>query len=438
MKKLIYLLLAMTLIVGCQNGKTQESKRLYMWLDCEANFERLSTPDSIDYYMGRIKELGFTDVVADVKSIMGEVLYKSDIAPYMGEWNGTVRSEEYDMLAEVEAACRKHGLGCFASLNVFCGGHNFVKRGIIYNEHPEWQSIGWWHNKLLPVNEMDFNYNGMVNPANPEVREYQLAILEEFARKYPTIDGIIFDRVRYDDIWADFSPLSLADFATYAGLEKSPEPKDIMTWYEDENGKWRHKPATYFKEWMEYRAGVIKSFVEEAHKRIKAINPNLLLGDYTGAWYPTYYYVGVNWASEKYNPAEEFEWASENYYKTGYADLLDVYMTGLYYTPITKHEVDTHFPDIGQRMEAGMDAEARNYWYCVEGAAELAQKITCGVVPVVGSIYVEQYMGDEERFGRAVTQAIESCDGGMMLFDLCHIVSHNWWDTLQRAIERAE
>ena len=438
MKKLIYLLLAMTLIVGCQNGKTQESKRLYMWLDCEANFERLSTPDSIDYYMGRIKELGFTDVVADVKSIMGEVLYKSDIEPYMGEWNGTVRSEEYDMLAEVEAACRKHGLGCFASLNVFCGGHNFVKRGIIYNEHPEWQSIGWWHNKLLPVNEMDFNYNGMVNPANPEVREYQLAILEEFARKYPTIDGIIFDRVRYDDIWADFSPLSLADFATYAGLEKSPEPKDIMTWYEDENGKWRHKPATYFKEWMEYRAGVIKSFVEEAHKRIKAINPNLLLGDYTGAWYPTYYYVGVNWASEKYNPAEEFEWASENYYKTGYADLLDVYMTGLYYTPITKHEVDTHFPDIGQRMEAGMDAEARNYWYCVEGAAELAQKITCGVVPVVGSIYVEQYMGDEERFGRAVTQAIESCDGGMMLFDLCHIVSHNWWDTLQRAIERAE
>ena len=438
MKKLIYLLLAMTLIVGCQNGKTQESKRLYMWLDCEANFERLSTPDSIDYYMGRIKELGFTDVVADVKSIMGEVLYKSDIAPYMGEWNGTVRSEEYDMLAEVEAACRKHGLGCFASLNVFCGGHNFVKRGIIYNEHPEWQSIGWWHNKLLPVNEMDFNYNGMVNPANPEVREYQLAILEEFARKYPTIDGIIFDRVRYDDIWADFSPLSLADVAPYAGLEKSPEPKDIMTWYEDENGKWRHKPATYFKEWMEYRAGVIKSFVEEAHKRIKAINPNLLLGDYTGAWYPTYYYVGVNWASEKYNPAEEFEWASENYYKTGYADLLDVYMTGLYYTPITKHEVDTHFPDIGQRMEAGMDAEARNYWYCVEGAAELAQKITCGVVPVVGSIYVEQYMGDEERFGRAVTQAIESCDGGMMLFDLCHIVSHNWWDTLQRAIERAE
>ena len=436
MKKLLYIAFALVLLVGCNNP--QPTKRLYMWLDCEANFERLSTPDSIDYYMSRIKELGFTDVVADVKSIMGEVLYKSDIAPYMGEWHGTVRSIDYDMLTEVEAACRKYGLGCYASLNVFCGGHNFVKRGIIYNEHPEWQSIGWWHNKLVPVNEMDFNYNGMVNPANPEVREYQLAILEEFARKYPTIDGLIFDRVRYDDIWADFSPLSLNDFATYAGLDKAPKPEEIMTWYQDEKGKWRHRPEEHFLLWMEYRANVIKSFVVEAHERIKAINPNLILGDYTGAWYPTYYYVGVNWASEKYNPAEEFEWASENYYKTGYADLLDVYMTGLYYTPITKHEVDTNFPDIGQRMEAGMDAEARNYWYCVEGAAELAQKITCGVVPVVGSIYVEQYMGDEERFGRAVTQAIESSSGGMMLFDLCHIVSHDWWNTLQTAIKRVE
>ena len=436
MKRILYIVLAAALFMSCTTP--EPPKKLYMWLDCEAHFERLSTPDSVDYYMARIKELGFTDVVADMKSIMGEVLYKSDIAPYMGEWNGTVRSEDYDMLAEVEAACRKHGLGCYTSLNIFCGGHNFVKRGIIYNEHPEWQSIGWWHNQLIPVNEMEFNYNGMVNPANPEVREYQLAILEEFTRRYPTIDGIIFDRVRYDDIWADFSPLSLADFAAYAGLEEAPRPEEIMTWHEDAEGKWHHKPEAHFKLWMEYRANVIKSFVEEAHKRIKAINPNLVLGDYTGAWYPTYHYVGVNWASEKYNPAEDFDWASENYYKTGYAELLDVYMTGLYYTLVTKEEVDDQYQSVGQRTEAGMDAEARSYWYCVEGGAEMAQKITCGVVPVVGSIYVEQYQGDEERFGRAVTQAIESCSGGMMLFDLCHIVAHDWWGTLQKAIERAE
>ena len=436
MKKFLYLALALMVFAGC-SSKAPE-KRLYMWLDCEANFERLSTPDSIDYYIARIKDLGFTDVVADVKSIMGEVLYKSDIAPYMGEWEGTVRPLDYDMLAEVESACRKYGLGCFASLNVFAGGHNFFNRGIIYDEHPEWQTIGWYHNKLMPISEMRFTYNGMVNPANPEVREYQLAILEEFARKYPTIDGLIFDRVRYNDIWADFSPLSLADFAEYAGLAEAPKPEEILSWHKDAEGKWQHQPEKHFKLWLEYRAGVIKSFVEEAHTRLKAINPKLQLGDYTGAWYPTYYYMGVNWASVNYNPAEKFEWATENYYKTGYADLLDIYMTGLYYTPITKQELDDQHAALGQRTEDGMDAEARDYWYCVEGGAELAEEITCGVVPVVGSIYVEQYEGDEERFGRAVTQAIVSSSGGMMLFDMCHIVARDWWDTLKTAIENAE
>lgn len=85
-----------------------------------------------------------------------------------------------------------------------------------------------------------------------------------------------------------------------------------------------------------------------------------------------------------------------------------------------------------------MDAEAMNYWYCVEGAAELAEQITCGVVPVVGSIYVEQYEGDVQRFQKAVTQAIVSSGGGMMLFDMCHICSRDWWAELESAIEAAE
>ena len=78
----------------------------------------------------------------------------------------------------------------------------------------------------------------------------------------------------------------------------------------------------------------------EAHRQLKEINPRLLIGDYTGAWYQTYYYVGVNWASEQFDPARYFDWATPEYRNTGYADLLDIYMTGLYYTLVTKAEVD--------------------------------------------------------------------------------------------------
>ena len=33
----------------------------------------------------------------DMKSIMGEVLYDSEIAPYMGDWEGVERSRDYGL-----------------------------------------------------------------------------------------------------------------------------------------------------------------------------------------------------------------------------------------------------------------------------------------------------------------------------------------------------
>ena len=70
----------------------------YMWFDCEANYATLSHPDSIRYYIQKSKDLGFGNMVVDVKSIMGEVLYDSEIAPYMGDWEGVERPRDYDML----------------------------------------------------------------------------------------------------------------------------------------------------------------------------------------------------------------------------------------------------------------------------------------------------------------------------------------------------
>ena len=42
------------------------------------------------------------------------------------------------------------------------------------------------------------------------------------------------------------------------------------------------------------------------------------------------------------------------------------------------------------------------YCYSVEGGAEIAKQVTCGVVPVIGSIYVEQYLDDFSLFRPAV------------------------------------
>ena len=425
-------------LLGCNGAKQLNNN--YMWFDCEANYATLSHPDSIDFYLTKCQEIGFDNVVVDVKSIMGEVLYDSKIAPYMGDWEGVERGRDYDMMRYFIDYGHSKGMKVFASLNVFAGGHNYFDRGIIYGVHQDWQSICYEKGKLVPISSIKTNYNGMLNPADPQVQQYQLDILKEFVAKYPDCDGLIFDRVRYDGMTADFSELSRKMFEDYAGVEVENFPEDIISWY-DADGKLRDTwvPGKHFKKWVEWRASVIHDFVVTAHKELKAINPDLILGDYTGAWYPTYYQVGVNWASRDYDPSQvpEYQyWATEDYCKTGYAEELDVYMTGLYYSFITKDDVDKATGVVGQRSEAGMD-NSLTYCYSVEGGAEIARQITKGVVPVIGSIYVEQYLGDFTPFRPAVEQALKSTEG-VMIFDIVHLNKHKLWDELEQAMKNAE
>ncbi len=442
MRKLFILvstLVSAAFMASCAQSSDNEKlvNHNYMWFDCEANFRTLSHPDSIMFYLKKCKDLGFGNVVVDVKSIMGEKLYDSKIAPYMGEFDGVVRSRDYDMMGYFIEYGHELGLKVFGSLNVFAGGHNDFERGIIYEDKADWQSICYIKGELVPISVAKPSYNGMLNPANPDVQQYQIDILKEYVSRYPELDGLIFDRVRYDEITSDFSELSRKQFEEYAGVKVENFPEDLISWY-DEKGNLRQSPAPgkHFKKWVEYRAMVIHDFVERSHKELKEINPDLIIGDYTGAWYPTYFTVGVNWASKDYDPSQvpEYQvWASEDYHKTGYAEMLDVYMTGLYYSFITKDDVDKATGVVGQRSEAGMD-NSLTYCYSVEGGAEIAKEITKGVVPVIGSIYVEQYLGDFTPFGPAVEQALKSTDG-VMIFDIVHLNKHKLWDELEEVMK---
>lgn len=434
LKKYIILPLLAASLAACTAPK--QFNQNYMWFDCEANYATLSSPDSIDFYLDRVHSLGFDNVVVDVKSIMGSVLYDSQIAPYMSPWEGVERPRDYDMMGIFIEKGHSKGMRVFASLNVFAGGHNYFNNGIIYQDHSDWQSINYHQGKLVPISSIKTNYNGMLNPSIPEVQDYELSILKEFVTKYPSCDGLIFDRVRYDGITSDFSDLSRSQFEDWAGLQIENWPEDVLSWY-DENGELRQSwvPGKYFNQWCEWRSSVIYNFVEKTHKALKEINPDLIIGDYTGAWYPTYNQVGVNWASKQYDPSLDFDWATPTYKNTGYAELLDVYMTGLYYSNITKEDIDKATGIKGQSTEAGLKLDL-SYCYSVEGGAELAKKITCGVVPVVGSIYVEQYLGEMEKFPLAVEQSLKST-GGVMVFDVVHLGKHGLWNALEGAMRSA-
>jgi hypothetical protein len=426
---LIFCVVACALMnMSVASGK---EKPKYMWFDAEANFKRLSTPDSIIYYLKVIKDAGFTDAVLDVKTIMGEVLYQSKLAPFFEQYDGVKHPRDYDMLAVFIREGHRLGLKVHASLNMFAGGHNYLNRGIIYTTHPQWQSVVYVNGKLMPISEKKWAYDGMLNPVNPEVRTYELNVLREFVDKYKALDGIVLDRVRFDGIDADFSPLSKSEFEKYAGLKLDRFPEDIIEW-KQKDGAWSWERGKYFRQWIEWRAGIIGSFFREARAAVKKINPQLSFGDYTGSWYPVYDEVGVNWASPKYDPAKEYDWATPEYKKSGYANQLDVYMTGLYYNEVTVAELNKlNEVTSKDRVEASM-GKTKDYWYSVEGGAQLAKKVTAGDVPVTGGVLVDLYK-DPQQFQRAVRMCLQVTDG-VMLFDIVHVINNKWWGVLKQAL----
>ena len=84
--RFLIILLAVCLLVISYKPDNQRVNHNYMWFDCEANYATLSSPDSIEFYLKKCRDLGFGNVVVDMKSIMGEVL----LPLKGGKWKGCV------------------------------------------------------------------------------------------------------------------------------------------------------------------------------------------------------------------------------------------------------------------------------------------------------------------------------------------------------------
>ena len=107
-------------------------------------------------------------------------------------------------------------------------------------------------------------------------------------------------------------------------------------------------------------------------------------------------------------------------------------MTGLYYNEVTVAELNKlNEVTSKNRVEASM-GKTKDYWYSVEGGAQLAKKVTAGDVPVTGGVLVDLYK-DPQQFQRAVRMCLQATDG-VMLFDIVHVINNKWWGVLKQAL----
>ena len=431
MKPLLFsLILILTSLLSCSTGDKPIAP-VMLWFDATANWERLNTREGIERILDLCQGVGVSDVIVDIKPVSGEVLFPSRIARQMHTWQGISRDTSFDYMGTIIAAARERGLRVHVALNVFSEGSRVSGAGLALNERPEWQTILNRPEGLIPTGQAPDKYSAFVNPVDPQVQAYELDLIEEIVRTFG-VDGIILDRVRFDSIESDFSPLTRRLFEEFIGQKINSWPQDIFSYTRTSaSGEWELLPGPHFKDWIFWRSMQIKGFFEKARQRVKEAAPQVLFGDYAGSWYPTYYEVGVNWASSDYRP--QYEWAHPDYHETAYAHLLDFFCSGCYFEEVTRADLEAIKDSIpARRWEAAMGM-GNEYWYCVEGACEMSMKVTMGATPVYGSLYLLQYKDRPEKFRQAMQMCLEKTDG-LMLFDLIYLEDYKWWDVLEQTI----
>lgn len=423
----------LTLLLLCTTLLTfATTKPKVMWLDCSANFERFSYPDSIRYYVGKCHEAGITHLVLDIKDNTGEVLYDSKYTSRKRTWKGFTRPD-FDFINTFISEAHKRGMVIFAGMNIFADGskaHGQL-RGAVFGKNKKWQSINYVPGKgLIPVTELNGKTSMFLNPALKDVQRHEINIVKEVVKRFK-FDGIMLDRARYDCIESDFSEASRTLFEKYIGQKLNRYPEDIYEWKANDKGTFDRVPGPYYKKWIEWRASVIYGFIKDVRTAIKKIDSQCMLASYTGAWYPTYYEVGVNWASNKYDPSKEFPWATPEYRKYGYAELIDFYTNGNYYKNVT---IDDYYKSSGlYKNETDSEASSGEY-LCVEGGCKYTRQLLQGAKPFYGGLYVEDYRKNSLQFQKAVRMNLKESDG-VMIFDIVHIILYDWWKELKEALD---
>lgn len=253
----------------------------------------------------------------------------------------------------------------------------------------------------------NLQYPLITNPNHPAVRERNLAIVKEILNGYD-VDGIVYDdRLRYAGLYADFSPAATTAFEKRLG-RKIGWPDDVFKYTISPTLVRGIRPGKYFEAWLTWRAEVMRDWVDEVSKTVKKTKPGALFGVYAGSWYGDYQQYGANYAAPGFEAG--FWPLTKAYQKTGFANRLDVLMTGCYYNTATI------FDALGAAQPIGPTVEA---------AGQLSNRAARDSAWTYAGISLDRFKGNPVGLGNVLQAACASTQG-VMVFDLSHDIEPMW------------
>lgn len=392
----------------------QPEKPVAMWIDAEANFGRLKTKTDIRFWLDKIEKAGFNAIIVDVKPVQGDVLYDSDFLPACTSLGGaSVPDRGFDYLQYFIDQAHERGMRITVSTTIFTMGLPQSKTGPGYTD-PYWDDKfckEYLPDGIVDIRETkDWGIFAFLNPVLPEVHDYVIRMVTEICTKYD-FDGYALDYCRYQNMNSDFSEASRKAFEKYIGTELKNFPDDIYYYADGVVGKNSYTPGPYYNQWVEWRSSVIQGYIRDIRETVKSIRPDVDIEYWAASWWPLPA-TGQNWASPNLNSTGSYWWATPNYYKTGFADQLDIFQLGAYLN----------------RVYGASDAES------VEYAINRAKRIINGDCGLYGTIQCADKNFDIEE---AVYLCLKETDG-VMVFELSHAHNTNAWNKIKSGVERAE
>ncbi|WP_324616302.1 family 10 glycosylhydrolase [Lusitaniella coriacea] len=241
-----------------------------MWLD-RGTIVRAKSEADLARIFDRLASAGINTIFFETVNASYSI-YPSEIAP---EQNPLVQG--WDPLEAAVKLARDRGMELHAWVWIFAAAnkrHNSVLGqpsnypGPVLSRHPDWAMRDRAGNLFHPKTQKAF-----FDPANPEVQEYLLSLLEEIATRYD-VDGIQLDYIRYPfggtqvNHTYGYGTAARSQFRERTGVD----PVSLTT----------NHPL--WNQWAAFRIEQVDRFVAQASEQLRAEHPEIVL---SAAVFPT-------------------------------------------------------------------------------------------------------------------------------------------------------
>lgn len=208
----------------------------------------------------------------------GMAMYKSDLAAYHADFTSGNYGSYPDYLTAFTAVAHELGIEVHAWVEDFYVGIN-ENRGVIA-QHPEW--VLYNDDKTILQRNEGGGYI-FIDPANPEVQDFLIALYNEMLEKVPYIGGLNLDYIRYpvsnrsED--TGYTEIAMKGFAESIGQPISETSYDgiVRKFKQLFNSDYFIEADENYELWVEYRTQIVTDFVERVNKEVKGAHRGLVL-----------------------------------------------------------------------------------------------------------------------------------------------------------------